>query len=225
MVEEEERLSNLIYVPNSQPVIYNTPNTPAVTPINSIVPLNNAADDENALLKKQIDVLKEELRVLNALSQNGSDEKYQDEIAALNKKIQDLDANMHNRIDSVHTTNVITVREHDELRKGLESYSQKVFFDNNSTVIKQSDKEALKQVVDIVKKHSPRVTVVLRGYASKKGSAIYNNTISFNRAEAVKKILLEYGLSSKDIMTLHHGVDEGQDEASSRRVEVTLLVQ
>jgi outer membrane protein OmpA-like peptidoglycan-associated protein len=69
------------------------------------------------------------------------------------------------------------------------------------------------------------VTVVLSGFASKKGSAIYNNKLSFERAEAIKKILLSKGLSAKDIMTLHHGVDDSQSEAEARRVEITFLIQ
>lgn len=216
------------YVPISTPnsVIYTQPSVPQTTlPISGNMSVTNPDNGEVNRLKNRVDELNEELRVLNALSKNGSDAKYDQDIALLNRRIQELDAALAHKAEPTNTTQIFTIREHDELRKGLEHFKQKVYFANNSTSLSSSDIASLKQVVDIVKNNSPKVTVVLRGFASSNGSAMYNNTISFKRAEEVKKVLLEYGLSAKDIMTMHHGIDDSKDAAAARRVEVSLLVQ
>lgn len=215
------------YAPS--PVIYSQPavpvTQPVTLPISGTTTYQNTDNGEVAALRNRVDALNEELRVLNALSNNGKDAKYESEIATLNKRIKDLDAALLQKSEPINTTKIYNIHENDELRKGLEHFNQKVYFANNSTELSQADIAALKQVVAIVKKNSPRVTAVLRGFASSKGSAMYNNTISFNRAEAVKKVLLDHGLSATDIITMHHGIDDGKDEAAARRVEITLLVQ
>lgn len=216
------------YVPNPSPnpVIYTQPSIPQTAlPLSGNMSITNPDNGEVTALKNRVDVLNEELRVLNALSNNGSDAKYDNDIATLNRRIKELDAALTERTEPINTTKIYAIHENDELRKGLEHFNQKVFFANNSTSLSSSDIASLKQVVDIVKKNTPRVTVVLRGFASSNGSAMYNNTISFKRAEEVKKVLLNHGLSAKDIMTMHHGIDDSKDDAAARRVEVTLLVQ
>lgn len=219
------------YVPNPapNPVIYSQPavpvTQPVTLPISGTTTYQNTDNGEVAALRNRVDALNEELRVLNALSNNGKDAAYERDIAALNNRIKELDAALIQKSEPVNQTKIYTIHENDELRKGLEHFNQKVYFANNSTTLSPADIAALKQVVAIVKKNSPRVTAVLRGFASSKGSAMYNNTISFNRAEAVKKVLLDHGLSATDIITMHHGIDDGKDEAAARRVEITLLVQ
>jgi outer membrane protein OmpA-like peptidoglycan-associated protein len=165
--------------------------------------------------------LQEELRVLNALSNNGGDSAYQEEMASLKAKIAQLDAAIAEKNSG--TTTVYKIKEADPIKRGLEQYQKAIFFANNSTQISAADEAKLNEVVEIVENNSPHITVVLRGYASAKGNAMYNNTLSFNRAEAIKKALLRKGLSSKDIVTMHHGVDHSGNEADARRVEISFI--
>lgn len=181
--------------------------------------------EEALLLQKKINTLKEEVRVLSRLSENRKDAGYDDEISALNLKISELNAQVGKMNQPVHDNTVIYIGMDDALKKGLENYSHDIFYANNSTSISQADKEKLDEVIALVKKHSPRVTVMVQGFASKRGNARYNSQLSFNRAEEVKQYLLSKGLSARNIITMYHGVDPGTNEANARRTEIRLLVE
>lgn len=84
---------------------------------------------------------------------------------------------------------------------------------------------ALKQFMD---KH-PEYKVVVTGYADNVGSAATNLSLSQKRAERVKAVLVEKGISASRITTIGKGqtepvADNGTSEgrAQNRRVEITI---
>lgn len=193
--------------------------------LNSNLPApGNFRENENRQLENQIRALNEEIRVLTQLKSNAKINDYDDEILSLSAKVEGL----KEEIEKKNSNKIIektVVRDSSNLPKGLEDYNKKIYFANNSSVLSKSDKLALSQLAEMVKTNAPRVTVVIRGFASRSGSAQYNNNLSFNRAEAVKEMLLNYGLNARDILTLHHGIDNSTSSEQARRVEINLLVQ
>jgi outer membrane protein OmpA-like peptidoglycan-associated protein len=111
------------------------------------------------------------------------------------------------------------------LKEKYEKVQVQVFFDNDATTIQQGDAIRLKQ---FAKNLNPNVSLLLflEGYSSKKGNAAYNNKLSLARNEAVKQFLIKNGVSSKSILSQHHGVDNSSSsEAMSRRVDVSFIVK
>lgn len=181
--------------------------------------------DDEIRRQNQINAINEELRVLGQLSENLKSNDYNGEIAALKNRLNDLNAQVDKKNATVNERTIIIENKGDLLLKGLEDYHRKLYFGNNKTTISNEDKATLKQLSALVKEHAPRVTVVIRGFASNTGSAKYNNELSFKRAEAVKQYLLQCGLNSRDILTMYHGIDDSGSEREGRRVEISLLVQ
>lgn len=183
-----------------------------------------AGQQAQAKLKERISGLENELSLLQQLLQGGDDQEknqYQEEISNINAQI-----------DSLHTRLNMQTKDADSLMEKKESnllhvlndFSYKVYFGNNSTAIPPSDYSKLEEIVRIAQ-NNPQATVVLRGFASKAGNPQYNEKISFQRAVAVKNWLLENGLPLKNILTMHHGIDNSVDAARARRVEISFRVQ
>ena len=191
-----------------------------------LVPVQPAEpSEETLLLQKKVNTLNEEVRVLTLLSNNKKDGEYDEEISALKSKIEELNTEVERKNQPVHESSVIYIKSNDSLKKGLANYRQDIYYANNSISISNTDKVKLDEVVAIVKKNDPRVTVMVQGFASKTGNAKYNSQLSFNRAEAVKQYFLSKGLNARNIITMYHGVDQGTNEANARRTEVSLLVE
>lgn len=181
--------------------------------------------DEEMRRQNQVSALNEELRVLNQLSRDLKSNDYDSEIAALKNRLNELNAQVEKKNTNVNNRTIIIDNSNDMLLKGLQDYHRNIYFGNNKSAISNEDKATLKQLAALVKENSPRVTVVVRGFASHTGSAKYNNELSFKRAEAVKQYLLQCGLDARDILTMYHGIDNGSNEQQARRVELSLLVQ
>lgn len=236
--------STIMYQPQQQPLMYPNnlqyPNNFMQDPYRSgtttiirdgqaaapvTAPASPIQNDETRRLQGQINALNEEVRVLTQLGNATRSTDYDQEIIALNARIQELQQEVAAKNTGTTIERTIVERPADDaLTNSLKGYSQKFFFANNSTTLSAADMATLTQIADIVKQNDPRLTVIIRGFASKRGSAQYNNTLSFKRAEAVKKVLMSKGLNAKHMLTMHHGIDESNSEEQARRVEITFMV-
>lgn len=108
------------------------------------------------------------------------------------------------------------------LGTGVKVYEQTVYFAHNSTQIKNEDKNKLVSFLPNLRNMNERSLIILQGFASKVGSAYYNNQLSFNRADAVKQILVNNGIHPSQIITMFHGVDDTQSDQEARRVDITI---
>ena len=111
---------------------------------------------------------------------------------------------------------VITVTE-------FKSTSASVFFDINKSVIaSKKDLVNVQALADAAKENNKKIVVT--GYAdSKTGSAAYNQSLSEKRAEAVKKALVDMGVSADNIETVGQGgVADLNPYSYNRRAVVTL---
>jgi outer membrane protein OmpA-like peptidoglycan-associated protein len=115
-------------------------------------------------------------------------------------------------------------RGNNSLSTLLKNYRQTIYFANNSTALNSADKTLISQLAQLIKRSDKQVTVLVQGYASKTGSALYNYKISQKRAEAVKNVLTNEGISAGKIETLGHGVNKYHNASAARIVELSLLI-
>jgi outer membrane protein OmpA-like peptidoglycan-associated protein len=95
---------------------------------------------------------------------------------------------------------------------------QQIFFANNSIALSAGDKNAILSLLPIIKENQS--LVVLKGFASKLGNAFYNNQLSYNRANAIKNILVANGVDPGKIIIMYHGADQTLKDSEARRVEI-----
>lgn len=100
-----------------------------------------------------------------------------------------------------------------------------LFYDNNAYQINQEHLPALQETVSLMQQHG-ELDVLIVGFTSKKGTPLYNESLSQHRAETVKKYLMKQGIHPSRIFTEYHGVDyEVTDEPQGRRVELLILIR
>ena len=102
---------------------------------------------------------------------------------------------------------------------------QQIFFANNSYELAENDLQLIQQTANLVRV-SDRLRVVIIGYTDTKGSATYNKELSLERAEVVKKHLVQQGVAPSWIFTQNNGKDySSKDSAAARRVELLIVIQ
>lgn len=105
------------------------------------------------------------------------------------------------------------------------SYKKNIYFANNSTKINVEAKQILDNLYEVLG-NNENIDVILKGFASDKGSIGVNERLSLLRTEEVKKALVRGGIHPTRILTQYHGIDyESNDESNARRVEVSFLIR
>jgi outer membrane protein OmpA-like peptidoglycan-associated protein len=112
-----------------------------------------------------------------------------------------------------------------ELMEKFDSFKREVYFDNNSKIIKENQSKTLDQIITILKS-TEKIDVYLKGFASNIGNPLYNQNLSVQRTETVKKYLVKQGIHPARILTQYHGIDysETKDELA-RRVELSFIIR
>ena len=105
---------------------------------------------------------------------------------------------------------------------------QIIYFDFDDSTLSEVSKITLNYFLDKNKNEISRYLII--GHTDTKGTNDYNLNLSYKRAEVVKKILLNEGMSEKDISILGKGENElavnTPDEMkhpANRRVEVKIM--
>lgn len=104
-----------------------------------------------------------------------------------------------------------------------------IFFDFDKADLKEESIPELERVIEFLREN-PDVKIAIEGHTDDVGSDEYNNSLSLNRANAVKKYIVDAGIDSKRIKTEGYGkrkplMQGTTDEARSknRRVEMRIL--
>jgi peptidoglycan-associated lipoprotein len=123
-----------------------------------------------------------------------------------------------------------------ELGGGVSAYSlddpssplskRVIYFDYNSSTIKGEYRQLIELHAQYLADH-PEVQMVMEGHTDERGSREYNIALGERRTQAVKKIMLLFGVADQQIQTVSFGeerpVAPGHDEAAwslNRRVEL-----
>lgn len=96
-----------------------------------------------------------------------------------------------------------------------------VNFDPDSYVVKEEYFAEIAKLAEFMTQY-PQVNVIIEGHTSIRGSAVHNQVLSKNRAEAIKNILIrQYDIKHERIGVVGFGfeklLDTGNDEASHAR--------
>lgn len=98
-----------------------------------------------------------------------------------------------------------------------------VAFRQGMSVIDMTQEANLERIANFLKENSD-VVVNIKGYASPEGSAEFNQKLSAERAEAVKKLLVEhYGIAEERISTEGLGVGDIFSEPEWNRVSICTM--
>lgn len=105
-----------------------------------------------------------------------------------------------------------------------------ILFDTGKATLKPTAKENLREMAAIMKKY-PENVLTVKGFTDNTGTSKINETLSEKRAEAVKKELLEVGLTAVPIQTVGLGPanpvasnETNTGRSQNRRVEIEVTV-
>ena len=178
-----------------------------------------SAEKVNEIKKKKLLVKPDSINT--TLSKNPMSESpsinYNDSLIIIKKKIAALRNEMAVEKTSPSNYNLLS--------KKYNSYKQELYFQNNSKSINTSQKNSLNELVAILKENET-IDVLIKGFASKKGSPIYNQNLSMQRAETIKISLIEKGVHPIRVLTVYHGIDyEAATDEKARRVDISLIIR
>lgn len=104
-------------------------------------------------------------------------------------------------------------------------------FENGSSKIKTADSPKMQEYADFMKSNKA-YTILLVGYTDSRGSAKFNQKLSEQRAESVKKDMVSRGVEASRISTLGKGEENpiadnesAEGRAENRRIEAELKLQ
>ncbi|MDR3286180.1 MAG: OmpA family protein [Prevotellaceae bacterium] len=144
--------------------------------------------------------------------------KLSDDLTAAKQKLADLEKQLNAKSEAKPT-----VEEHKIIVENFES----ILFETGSSVIKGESLQKLNRSIEILKKH-PDVNIKLSGHTDSQGSVEYNQQLSKQRAESVKKYLQEKGITAK-IETVGYGEEHSvatnkttKGRAKNRRTEIEI---
>jgi outer membrane protein OmpA-like peptidoglycan-associated protein len=104
-----------------------------------------------------------------------------------------------------------------------------ILFDSGKATVKSDSKDNLKEMADIMKKY-PENVLTIYGYTDITGTSRFNEVLSKDRADAVKKQLVASGIPDNVIAT--HGLgpqnpvatnDTAEGRKQNRRVEIKIV--
>jgi OmpA-OmpF porin, OOP family len=117
----------------------------------------------------------------------------------------------------------------DEAIKRLNDYAKTILFDTNKATFQQRTYPVLEAIVAILKEY-PSANFSIEGHTDSDGKDAANQTLSENRAAAVKDYLIEKGIASSRLSSKGFGesmpIDSNKTKAckaNNRRVEVKLV--
>ncbi|WP_418264283.1 OmpA family protein [Flavobacterium faecale] len=116
-----------------------------------------------------------------------------------------------------------------EVIKQLNEYGKTILFDSGKSSFKSQSYTVLQSITKILKEY-PNSNFMVEGHTDSDGSNELNQTLSENRAAAVKNYLIENGIKSERLKSTGFGETKPIDsnktakgKANNRRVEVSLI--
>jgi OmpA-OmpF porin, OOP family len=117
----------------------------------------------------------------------------------------------------------------DEVMKRLNDYAKTILFDTNKATFQQQTYPVLEAMTAILKEY-PSSNFSIEGHTDSDGKDAANQTLSENRAAAVKNYLVEHGIASSRLTSAGFGETKPiapnttkAGKAQNRRVEVKLV--
>jgi|GEM_PF-3396149 len=184
------------------------------------------AESPKSNLDKEMIRLKNQVYLLHA--------KIDQLIAANNDTLESNLPTKAAQLNQSKLTDTISIKEqienerdrvYKDLKEKYKSFKEVVYFDNNSTELKDNYASLVNELSELLQKED-QVDLMISGFASRTGAEDYNQQISMKRAHELKKQLMNKGVSPNRILTDYKGIDnEASSLAEARRVEVELILR
>ena len=171
---------------------------------------------EKTLITKENRILKNKLDSLNVLIKNYNETNYSADFTVLEKRITELQNELALKNEAPNT--------YEQLIEKYKGYGKSIFFSNNSASINEEGTIVVAELHKILAKNNT-IDIVVKGFASNKGVALYNENLSMMRTESVKKALISKGVHPIRVLTQYHGIDYKATDENARRVEISILVR
>ena len=184
---------------------------PYQDPLVSGMPL--VAGAGNGELRWKIDSLQQQVSMLSNLAISPEN---QEEIGRLNGEID-------KHQDAILATTALTPEAREIVRSYGTSQMQ-VYFANDVSDVSPRYFEDVKRAATVLRRN-PSLAVVLKGYASVAGSARYNYELSMRRNEAVKRMMIDYGVFPDQITSVFYGEDKTSSASEARRVDIKFIIK
>lgn len=99
----------------------------------------------------------------------------------------------------------------------LKSIFKNVYFPYNSNLIKGQENLASVQAVANYMKSRPGVYIFVEGHCDERGAEAYNLALGARRANAVRNMLIEYGVNADNIFTISYGTERPIDSTHTEQ--------
>jgi outer membrane protein OmpA-like peptidoglycan-associated protein len=107
---------------------------------------------------------------------------------------------------------------------GFDFEKETIFFEHDSYAISQNEQGTKGSVIAQKMKAHPLMRIEIHGYASQPGPYFYNVVLSQNRADELKRILVEeFGIDGGRITAIGKGEDDSKSEEEARRARVIII--
>lgn len=106
----------------------------------------------------------------------------------------------------------------------------RVFFDFDSSVLRETEQQTLKRQAEWLKKN-PNVTATIEGHADERGTREYNLALGERRAVAAKNFLVRSGVSASRLKVISYGKERPavlgstEDAYAQNRRAVTVVAR
>lgn len=198
---------------NSKPTAITIPSQKQIATNQPEVTTPDILNNKNDQLNKRIDSLNAILKSI----ENKNDPNYTAHFENLQLRLQ----NLKNEI----TAKKVEPATNEEFKINYRDYKRQLFFENNSKKVNEAQLPIIDELAQIVASNSS-VDIYIKGFASNKGKISTNETISLQRTEAVKKLLVNKGIHPTRILTQYHGIDyQATSESLARRVDIEFLIR
>ncbi len=131
-------------------------------------------------------------------------------------------------LDIKNSMNVKAVQPsiiYDSLSTNYSHFKKQLFFESNKSDLDLNQMVILDDLVQILSKND-NFDVYIKGFASNKGNPVFNENLSLQRTESVKKALVSKGIHPTRILTQYHGIDyESATNELARRVDIEFLIR
>lgn len=171
--------------------------------------------EEIPTVNKENLVLKNKLDSLTVLFKNFKETDYSGDFTALKERITALKKEL--ALKNAPTS-------YDNLVKEYKGFGRSIYFENNSTDLNAEGVKIVDELYKILDKND-NIDIIVKGFASNKGLALYNENLSMMRTESIKKALTLKGIKPIRILTAYHGIDYKAKVEKARRAEISILVR
>ena len=183
-----------------------------------------------AVLEKQLE--KQQDNQDETVTNDSNLSKIENQLATLQTQLELLANQRQNEKIEIETTTkkdtVVVMNKNEKMKTTSEIIGVKkveIFFKTGSSSIVPKDKEKIAPLIEVLQ-NDKNLSVRIYGFTDSKGSAAFNQKLSKRRTEAVKKLLLDAGISESRIVEGSFGIDTNNpygEDFYGRRVEIELV--